>query len=236
MKKLFAHTLVITLPFICVFGSETAAWDLAKNTVTYTVSSTFGRNTPTVISLSQFDASDVVLQEESGEYVLSKVVLTLNGSISAVLSYQNTTASSQDVAVQNVGGGSYFTYSPLSLTSASENYSIQHNFGTVASGATVTAGDPTPLQALGSGAVSSGFITSDLSSFIGSGDISTVVTFASMLWDWGGIEGSKNETLVRSADMSVTYYYDVVPEPSTSALACLGSAVLLLRRRRTAAR
>jgi len=235
MRKLFAHTLVITLPFSCVFGSETAAWDLANNTVTYTVSSTFGRNTPTSVSLSQFDASDVALQEGSGEYVLSKVVLTLNGSISAVLSYQNTTASSQDVAVQNVGGGSYFTYAPLGVTSATENYSIQHNFGTVASGAIVTAGDPTPLQALGSGAVSSGFITSDLSSFIGSGDISTVVTFASMFWDWGA-EGLKNETLVRSADMSVTYYYDVVPEPSTSALACLGSAVLLLRRRRAAAR
>lgn len=235
MKKLFAHTLVITLPFSCVFGSETAAWDLANNTVTYTVSSTFGMNTPTAVSLSQFDASDVALQEGSGEYVLSKVVLTLNGSISAVLSYQNTTASSQAVAVQNVGGGSYFTYSPLSLTSATENYSIQHNFGTVASGATVTAGDPTPLQALGSGAVSSGFITSDLNSFIGSADISTVVTFDLMGWIWGA-EGLKNETLVRSADMSVTYYYDVVPEPSTSALACLGSAVLLLRRRRAAAR
>ena len=99
----------------------------------------------------------------------------------------------------------------------------------------MTAGDPTPLQALGSGAVSSGFITSDLNSFIGSADISTIVTFDLMGWIWGA-EGLKNETLVRSADMSVTYYYDVVPEPSSSALACLGSAVLLLRRRRAAAR
>lgn len=231
MNKKISWLLITALPFSYSFSSETATWDTANNTVTYTVSSTYGMNSPTSVSLSQFNSADAATQEGSGDYVLTRVVLSLNGSISAVLTYENTTASSQNVSVQNMGGGSYFTYTPLGLTSATETYNISHNFGSVASGATVTAGDPVPLMAYGSGTVSSGDITSDLASFIGDGTISTVVNFDLMAWVWGA-EGLKNETLVRSADMSVTYYYDVVPEPSTAALTAFGAAMLMLRRRR----
>jgi len=213
-----------------VTGEETASWDLANNTVTYSTESTFGRNTPTSVALSQFNSLSVAAQEGGGDFILSKVVLTLDGSINAVLTYENTTASSQDVTVQSVGGGSWFTYAPLNITSATENYAISHDFGTVASGASVVVGDPDPIQASGSGAVSSGDITTDLAGFLGDGSIQTTVTFGSMFWDWGA-EGSKNETLVRSAEMSVTYDYDAVPEPTGVSLFLIGAAALLLRRR-----
>lgn len=232
MKKLFTRVLALVLPFGLANGTETAIWDTANNTVKYTVASTFGMNTPTSVSLSQFDSAAVAGQEGGGSFVLSKVVLTLNGSLSTVLTYNNTTAASQSVSVQSMAGGSYFTYAPLNITSGTENYDISYNFGTVASGTSVTAGDPNPIIANGTGPVSSGDITSDLSSFLGNGSISTVVNFGLMGWVWGA-EGTKSEQVTRTADMTVTYYYDAVPEPSSLALLGFGSAVLLLRRRRS---
>lgn len=231
MQKQLLRMIALALPWGVAEGEETAIWDTAKNTVTYTVSSTFGMNTPTAVSLSQFDTGAASLQENGGSFVLSKVVLTLDGSLSAVLTYNNTTAASQNVSVQNMAGGSYFTYSPLNITSGTENYNISYNFGTVDSGVAVTAGSPNPLVANGTGPVSSGDITSDLSSFLGTGKINPVVNFSLMGWVWGA-EGTKSEQVTRAADLSVTYYYDAVPEPSSLALLGFGSVVLLMRRKK----
>lgn len=234
MKTRWIELVLLVVAVSVSDAGETIDWDTANNTVTYTWASTVGQGATTV-NLSQFNASEAASREGAGsasDYVLTKAVLTLNGNLSVAISYENTTASGVNVSVSafeysGMNGASSFTYQ--GQTSAKENYHQQlaHDFGYVDAGQKVS----TTLNAAGTGAVSAQFLEA-LEGFIGSGTFATTVSFDLLQFNWSVGDGTTTAATTRNAEMSVLYYYDAVPEPSTFALFSLGAAALLVRRRR----
>lgn len=234
MKTRWMKWIMVLGPLGVGYAGETFNWDTENNTVTYTWASTFGQGNTTV-NLSQFNAATAASQEGIGsasDYVLTKAVLTLNGSLSVAISYENTTASGVNVSVSafeysGINGASSFTYQGQTSSKESYHQELTHNFGYVNAGQKVS----TTLNAAGTGAVSAQFLEA-LEGFIGSGTFATTVNFDLLQFNWSVGDGTTTAATTRNAEMSVMYYYEAVPEPSTFALCGLGAAALLVRRRR----
>ena len=79
---------LLALPF-ALGAAESVNWDTANNTVTCsdTVAALNAGDTAAQLSFSQFDAAEAAAQEgQAGTYTLTRVVLSVDGSISGVFS------------------------------------------------------------------------------------------------------------------------------------------------------
>jgi hypothetical protein len=227
MKITVKVTMAIILFAVYAQAAETADWSTAGQ-VTYSmaVGDIALGGAATAVDLSQFNSSTAAAQAGTAyEYTLTKVVFSIDGSISGTLEFQNTGEVAVSPELTFVGASS-LSYDPISFTSASENY------------AAVGLGTVNPQDSLdhaisseGSGKVTSPDIVSDLSSFIGAETITTEVSFpgatyfASAGSSWNG-----SVNVVGSTDVTVTYFYTPVPEPTSMALLVLSFMVLLCRR------
>ncbi len=173
MKITVKATMAIVLFAASAQAAETADWS-TEGQVTYsmTVADIELGGASTAVNLSQFNSSAVAAQAGTAyEYTLTKVVFSIDGSISGTLHFENTGA----VAVNpkfKFDGSSSLAYDPISFTSASETYDSVA-LGEVAPGAELDQ----EISSAGSGKVTSPDIVSDLSSFIGTETIATAVSF-----------------------------------------------------------
>ena len=227
-------------------AAESTVWDLDNNVVTYsdTVSG-IALNTGTTLDLSQFNSVNVANAEgvgNSSEYTLTKVVLTIDGSLSGLVEFENETASSAaSVTVYLSDGPMTPGWSEVSFdgASATENYTAQQTFSNVAADDDVApdwAGadyGAYNVDCDGTGAGSSGDLTSDLTAYIGDGTITTDVDFHGTFTAAGLPSGSQTITDVYGdAAVSVAYYYDYTPVPEPTSVAFLSLCVMFLAMRR----
>jgi len=230
MNRSIRALLVAMIPLSFVRATETATWDTANNAVTYAVSVdhiSLGTD-PVYVALSQFNAAAAATQEggSAGDFTLTRVILSLDGSVYGSILFQNN----GPVAVSptyDFSGYSRLTYGGYSTGREYYDGNIV-SLGTVASGSQVSS----PVSSSGDGAVSTPDITTALSSFIGGNTITTSVFFpVGGLFGSAGTDFTTTLALQGLANVSVTYYYDQVPEPSALALVSFGCAAILTRRR-----
>lgn len=217
------------------FAAETIDWSTSGQ-VTYSTSVTsipLGEEAAsTQINLSQFNSA-AVAQAKGGnanEYTLSKVVLSINGSIYGSVEYVNN-SSVDNTPKFKIHGTSALTFDNVSTSD--ESYSKIITYPTIAAGERYTK----QISESGSGTVSTPEITSDLQRFIGNGTIATYADFpVDGYFSVYGTDYTSKVAVMGAADVSVTYYYayNPVPEPSTLALLGFGCAAVLARRRRKA--
>lgn len=231
MKMTIRTFLVLLLPLSFAHAADTGIWDTSNNSVTYSVSlSNFevGSLDPFQVNLSQFNAAAAATREggSAGDYTLTSAVLSLNGAVFGSVIFENngpTTVS----PVYDFSGSSRLTYGGYST--GREYYDGNSvAMGSVAPGGQASA----DVSSTGTGAVSTPSITSALAGFLGDGTIATSVYFpVSGNFYSGGTDFTATIALLGSADVSVTYGYTQVPEPSTLALLGFGCVTVLMRRR-----
>jgi len=102
------------------------------------------------------------------------------------------------------------------------------SLGSVATGAQTSIG----VNSFGTGSVSTPNITSALAGFSGTDTISASLYFpVGGLFSSGGTDFTTTLALRGLANVSVTYYYSEVPEPSSLAMLGVGCVAILSRRR-----
>ena len=223
-KRTMCLILMACVPTLLLYGSGSVSYSA-------NVSGVGVDDGAVSVYLSQFNPTALASQYggDASDYTLTKVVLTIDGSMSGEVTYENGTTINRSPTT-SLTVSSTLNYTPASYTSANETYALSTAFSDVAQNERVV----NPINNSGSGSVSSGDITTALASFIGSSTIQTSVSFvAGTSWNWigAGTGSTKIESVYGSADVSVTYYYDVVPEPTSLALLGLGCVAILARRR-----
>ena len=212
--------------------SAATSWDEGNNKVTYSV---LQENIPlgstqTKVYLSQLNLSEVATREGVGtaaDYALSSVVLSMNGIVVGSIYYLNKSTETVSPTFL-VSGTSSLSYG--SDATESENYSSSTPMGVIAPNGEY---DDPNVSIAGSVAPKTVTITEDLGRFLGYETIETIVSFPVIgTFESGGTRFLAEISLLGSADISVTYNYGYVPEPSSAALIMLGGAVLALRRKR----
>lgn len=211
-------------------AADTGVWDTQNNTVTYSATANnivLGPGGTVNIALSQFDTATAASEAggDAGDFSLLYAVITLDGSIQGTIDYFNNSANTTNPKLY-IFGSSQLTYG--AYTAGPESYATV-NLGSVAPGGSLVGHAINSPGTLGS--VSTPDITADLQQFLGSGTIVTVADFTEVdpaLTIGNDQSGSIN--LLGFAEVSVTYYYEQVPEPTSLSLLWLGCAVLALRR------
>jgi len=230
-------TLMIVTFAIHVPAAE--SWDIGNNSVTYSVfqddfalgQDDNGNNLTKSVSLSKLDLGAVASHEggTAANYMLSSVVLSMNGTVYGTIKVTNTGASSVSPRYSIIGQ-STLTYG--SNSTSDENYS-----GTVTFGAIVPGGDYTKtVNVLGSSTPQTVTITEDLSRFlytgVGSATLETIGSFPVYgYFSTGGTMITADIALQGKADIAVTYNYVQVPELTSFTLLTLGCVILALRRK-----
>ena len=235
MKRIICTAALFLIPMSLLHATETANWDIGNNTVTYStsVSGLTDGNAQTVY-LSQFNAANAIAAGESSgsTYTLTSIVLSINGALSGTLEFNNIRAGSLNVSSARVttdqdhlgfvltSGANQIaesiTYSDVNAPfSVAGHSTVDHNFTDITGTRAQTAN-----------------ISSALAAYTGSG------TFASTVYQKFGISSSTDSGIfpglvdsIGSANVSITYHYSEVPEPSSLALLGLGCAALISRRR-----
>jgi hypothetical protein len=236
--KLLRWGAVLVVGTFAIHVSATESWDIGNNSVTYSVfQDNFelgidvnGDNLTKSVSLSKFDSGAVASHEggTAANYVLSSVVLSMNGTVYGSVYFKNNSASAVTPSFKVIGY-SELTYG--SEVTPAESYNKTTAIGTIGAGGEYSQS----VNLVGSASAKSVTITEGLSSFIGSGTIETLGAFpVDGYFVSGGTDWNSTVSLQGKADIAVTYNYTAVPEPTSFALITLGCAVLALRRKRVA--
>ena len=230
MNRIIWFILIVIAPLSVLRAAETAVWDTSNNSVTYstTVDNLTLGSTPTDVSLSQFSAAAAAGQEggSSGQYTLARVVLSLDGTVYGTVQFQNNGPVTVN-PTYDFSGYSRLTYGGYSTDR--EYYDGNAvSLGSVATGAQTSIG----VNSFGTGSVSTPNITSALAGFSGTDTISASLYFpVGGLFSSGGTDFTTTLALRGLANVSVTYYYSEVPEPSSLAMLGVGCVAILSRRR-----
>lgn len=236
MKSLSRSSLLFITLMLTTFTARAAlVWDIGNNSATDSREIVF--NTPgtaTINDLLQFNSADAVAAgEAAGSYVLTSVVLTISGSaMSGTFEFNNTFGSAGTIYSANYAAGQGLTFAAAGATvvqTMSHAFNNGNEYDMAGFEFKSETFSPT-LAAAGSTTVTTG-----LAAFTGSGylasssaDLSAQMTSSQ---DAGIFAGSLASG---TANLSLTYNYTLVPEPTALALLGFGCAVLGLRRRRTA--
>lgn len=233
--KLLRRCAVLVVGTFAIHVSAAESWDIGNNSVTYSVfqdNFELGDGLTKSVSLSQLNLAEVASHEGVGtaaNYLLSSVVLSMNGTVYGSIYFKNNSASAVTPSFKVVGY-SELTYG--SEVTPAEMYTKTTAIGAVGAGGEYSQS----VNLVGSTSAKSVTITEGLSSFIGSGAIETLGAFpVDGYFITGGTDWNSTVSLQGKADIAVTYNYTtVVPEPTSMALVTLGCAVLALRRKRVA--
>lgn len=237
ITKPLAVVMAVYFVAAVVKASPTVTWnetDWTSSSVTYSGSIgdaiAWGQTASLTFDKFNSEAAATALGQ-AGTYTLTKVVLSINGTIAGTFTYQNTESTAHTVYAS--GLNSEYTKFTLSANSASVsesyNYTVpgtpfsvaansteQRNYETSASGATLNITDALTLA-----------------NFVGYDTYNGTVGLTAATS--GATESGISTLLTASGDatFSVTYYFDYtpVPEPNTVVLLGLGCIALLIRRR-----
>ena len=233
--NLLTLTMLLGVVLMATPMQAAQSWDIVNNSVTDTRVLNFA--TPTTISISdlrQFSSAGAVTAgEEAGTYVLTSVVLSIEGSgtsMSGSFQFNNTYAVPGTINSASYAAGQGLTFSAGGLSALQ---TMTHTFNGGAAfelaGLTTTTENFTPTL----GAAASTTVTTGLDAFVGSGYVAgssaNLAAGMSSSTAAGIFSGSFASG---TATISITYNYTLVPEPTSAALLGLGCAVLALRRRR----
>lgn len=219
--------------------SAAASYETAYNRVTESVFQDHfalgqdenGDNLTKSVFLSQLDLNEVARREGVGtaaNYVLSSVVLSMNGVVYGSIYFKNNSASPVTPSFK-VAGQSMLTFG--SDVTPYESYSRTTPIGTIAAGGEY---NDAAVNIVGSATPKTMTITEGLDRFLGTGTIETIGAFpVDGYFSSGGTAFDSTVALQGKADIAVTYNYDyiTVPEPTSMVLVMLGGAVLALHRK-----
>jgi hypothetical protein len=226
--------LLLTMWFSLTTLHAEGVWDIANNRVTYSVfqdNIVLGDKSKTTIDLSRLNLAEVATQEGRGasqDYLLTSAVLAINGTVYGSIYYKNKSSTSTEPTFKISG------YSDLKFgtdVTEPETYFSNTSLGTMLK-------DVPYNKVLSVGGAPNGqsmTIVDDLARFVGTGNIQAVAAFPVDAYFTS--YGTDYESVIQmkgKADISVTYNYEYVPEPTGAALLSIGSIVIALRRKRVA--
>ena len=236
IKNRYSWAAGFIIGIFALQGNAAESWNIGNNSVTYSESlaNIALGGTGMQVALSQLNLSTVATKENVGtaaDYVLSSVVLSMNGVVVGSIKYDNFDTYTVSPTFTVTGSS---TLSFGSDVTAPESYSSSTPIGEVAAGGTYS--DPN-VSIVGSVAPKTVTIEKtidrDLSEYLGDKTILTTVAFpVTGAFVTEGTDFSTRVALKGSADIQITYNYEYVPEPSSVALITLGFAALALRRKR----
>ena len=250
MKLTLILAVGIILTAITAKPAESTVWNTGANSVTYSDSITgMALESPTqTFNLSQFNSADAATAEgAAGQYSLTKVVLSLDGSIAGAVKFDNeSTSPSSSVEIwmtdnnhpeEKAGGWTQVSFGGLSTL---ESFNDRETFTDIAADNEADNGDAdfvgtdsgTHTVANEGYGASMSESTTSLTAFEGDGTLAAEVDFHGT-WVASDLPNSLvSISVFGESDVSVTYYYDFTPVPEPTSAFLLGIGILFLSLRR----
>ncbi len=239
MKRYVMVLAALSAMAMTAHAAYTTSWDTANDTVTYTetgiVDNNMGSGGAVTVYLPGFESDDAVNAGEWGgqTYVLTEVVITINGQLSYSIKVDSETASPSAFDVEISGDGAIVQTGSYVAT---EKYGAASklNLGADNDGEADFAGGDYGEWAgteLGENNGSSTYTDAlAMAYFTTASDLAFSVNYKLSLGVFGPDSANKTHG-VGTATISVQYFYEPIPEPTTWALIGVGGLAIALRRR-----